>query len=265
MPLLLGDVWAVSPWSQFPRSSDEALPYEVLVIRQKVGVLEQLARASINTEERGAVLLKLANLHSLAESPEAAAQAIEEAVSLDPENVQLLQELVSLRKAQGDHAGLADALMRLANVKDSPAERREILLEHATIQEELLGDPQAARVSLELLRRQDPHDFEVLTRLENIYENVGDYALLVQMLLEKFDGNFPLDERIEAAIRSASVYETHLNNYPAAIAIARRAFELAPKNAHLIDELILRLKTGQLVTAWFIKPALLRLMKRSQS
>jgi tetratricopeptide (TPR) repeat protein len=93
-------------------------------------------------------------------------------------------------------------------------------------------------VSLELLRRQDPHDFEVLTRLENIYENVGDYALLVQMLLEKFDGNFPLDERIEAAIRSASVYETHLNNYPAAIAIARRAFELAPKNAHLIDELI---------------------------
>ena len=58
------------------------------------------------------------------------------------------------------------------------------------------------------------------------------------MLLEKFDGNFPLDERIEAAIRSASVYETHLNNYPAAIAIARRAFELAPKNAQLIEELI---------------------------
>ncbi len=213
--------------------------YEGLGDKAKtVGVLEQLAKASINTEERGAVLLKLANLHSLAESPGAAAQVIEEAVSLDPDNVQLLQELVSLRKAQGDHAGLADALMRLANVKDSPAERREILLEHATIQEELLGDPQAARVSLELLRRQDPHDLEVLGRLENIYEDVGDYALLVQMLHEKFDGDFPLEERIDAAIWAASVYEAHLNNYPAAIAIARRAFELAPKNAQLIEELI---------------------------
>lgn len=203
-----------------------------------VAVLEQLSRVDLSVKERREVLRRLADLHSESSSPEQAASVIEEAASLSPDNVDLLRKLAGLRKEQGDHAGHADALLRLAGVVGDSEERQLLLLDAARIQENKLGDLHAARASLEKLRREDPDNGAALLRLERIYEKLGDYELLARMLTAVVDGEGPVEERVQAAMRIVSMYEAHLDNVPAAVAMARRAFELDPRNPGTVDELI---------------------------
>lgn len=234
----LARVLAIDPLARDALELADRLHTQAGRLEDLVEVLERMLKLDLTATERRRVLARLAELHETRRNPDQAAAAMEEAASLAPDDVDLLRSLASLRRQQGDAAGQADALLRLAGVVEDPSERAELLLDAASIQENEVGDLHAARASLERLQRLDPENGAALLRLERIYEKLGDYDLLVGMLGAIVEGAAPVAERVEAAMRAVSLYEAHLENTPAAVAMARRAFDLDPKAPGPIDELI---------------------------
>ena len=112
------------------------------------------------------------------------------------------------------------------------------LLEAATLQDRELGDKEAARGTLEVLFGVDPTNLIGRSRLEVLYEELGEWGALLGMLTQISEGGEEVEIRVEAAIKAASVAETHLDDLLASVSHLRKALDMQPGNGQVIDEAI---------------------------
>jgi len=204
-----------------------------------VDILARKLKLDMSPAERRDTLRRVAELHRMRREPDLAARCLEEAASLDPTDTGILKDLVALYEKQENAQGLVSTLTRLAQATPDAMERRLSLLRAAELSAGTLQDASGARGILETLLALEPRDRDAQRRLQQIYEQMQDWRSLLQMLSEIVsDDGVDTAERIEAAMKAASVLETSQQDLVAARAMLQRASELDPHFLPVLDELI---------------------------
>ncbi len=204
-----------------------------------VDVLTRKLRLDMTSGERVATLRRLAGLHRVRRERDRAIRALEEASSLEPGDTGLLEDLVALYEEEEDARGLVSALERLAAASVGGPERGACLLRVADLLMAPLQDRVAARGVLESLLSEDPGHVEARRRLRALCEDLQDWPALLAMLGEVVsdEGQDP-GARVEAAMKAASVAETHQEDLAAAASFLEKAHEIDPEFLPVVDELI---------------------------
>jgi len=203
-----------------------------------VAVLGDKLKLDMSQGDRTATLIRMADLHLIRREVDRAAEDLEEASSIEPTDADILRKLGEVYGEGNDIAGKVSAIEKLSAVSSDTDERVRCLLEAARLQSDKLDDKVAARSTLEVLFGVDPTNAVGRGRLEELYEELGDWEPLMGMLSQVADGEGDMEQRLEASLKAASVAETHMDNLPAAISYLTKAADIAPENMQVIDESI---------------------------
>lgn len=222
-----------------------------------VDILTRKLRLDMTPAERVATLGRLAGLHEVRRERDRAIRALEEASSLEPGDTGILENLVALYDEEGNTRGLVSALERLAAASPGASERGACLLRAADLLVDPLEDTVAARGVLESLLSEDPGHPEARRRLRKVCEDLQDWPALLAMLSEVVsDETQDAGTRVEAAMKAASVAETHQEDLAAATSLLEKAHEIDPDFLPVVDELIrVHYRSGE----W---PGLLQALRR---
>jgi len=125
--------------------------------------------------------------------------------------------------------------VRQARMQD-PASRSELLLRMAHMQEERLGDRQAAVVTLREACEVDPKNLRLLRELARLLDAVGDIRGLVEAVARQV-GLCADDERATVFLRMGRLYGTALAEPVAATDAYLQALEADPISAEAVEGL----------------------------
>jgi len=145
-------------------------------------LLEADLAATLEAEERVAVLFRLARLHEdrLADLG-AAARDCERILELAPEHVVALRTLAALHERAKRFADLVDLNERLCRLTTDPRKSIALLQRTAEVQEEHLADEAAAIATYERILRLDPTHLPALRALSRLYGRAARWPDLVAM------------------------------------------------------------------------------------
>lgn len=203
-----------------------------------IAMLRHKLRLNLTQDERVATLLRLGGMLEGTGELKQAAEAFEEAVVLEPGDLNLLNRLRAIYTNLGDVKGQIDTIERVSIAAKAPKARISGLLEVALLQREQLGDLKAAMATLERVIADDPGNLTGRQRLEDVYEDVGDFQALVRLLSNVLDSKADATEKVRCAMKAAQVSEIELDNVPMAISLVRRAWAIDPENREVIDDLM---------------------------
>ncbi|MBK8482068.1 MAG: hypothetical protein IPL40_13000 [Proteobacteria bacterium] len=160
-----------------------ALGRELALDEDTVGALKQLANC-LNEPGARAQLLYAAGtlLETRLQQSEAAGSAYRRAVDVDPRHAPTLLALAQLHERNGEWAGLARALERLADVVRDSSLRARLWQQGGALHLDLTGDSDAARRLLARAARLMPDDAALLQRLSEAYELKGQGRELLETL-----------------------------------------------------------------------------------
>ncbi|OIP42424.1 MAG: hypothetical protein AUK47_04520, partial [Deltaproteobacteria bacterium CG2_30_63_29] len=117
------------------------------------------------------------------------------------------------------------------------SERKPIMLELAEIQAERLNQHEEARKTLEDVLLEEPSDATALDRLEWSYNQLGEWALLIQHYNRVVELSVDADERIALLFKISLINEEILNEPEAAIEAYQRVLEVQTENMDAIRAL----------------------------
>ncbi|MCC6215752.1 MAG: tetratricopeptide repeat protein [Polyangiaceae bacterium] len=179
--------------------------------------------------------------------PAAAASAWRRVLELQPGHARALRTLRDAYLAAGDYAALeelygaqndwdslADVFSTAADRAKEPAQKVELSYRAAAVYTDRLGQPERALRSYERVLSVDPADARAASALLPIFEREEKWARLpplYEVLLSKEEG---VAERIELLRKLVEVTGSRLGDKKAAVAYARRAYDLAPEDEHAL-------------------------------
>ncbi|NOZ01429.1 MAG: hypothetical protein GXP54_06015, partial [Deltaproteobacteria bacterium] len=203
-----------------------------------VGILERRLKLDMSQTTRVSTLNRIADLCLMRNEEKRAAEALEEASGIDPSDIETLRRLREVYEKSGDTAGMVSAIERLAAVSTDPDEKIHSLLDAAGLQAGKLKDKVAARNTLEILFGVDPGNVVGRGKLQDLYEELGEWEPLMAMLAQISENDDDPGVRVEAALKAASVAETHLDDLAVAASHIEKAREIEPDNSAVLDEAI---------------------------
>lgn len=203
-----------------------------------VKILEKKLRLDLSTDERAATLRKIGEIRESKGEFEEAASAYEEMVTHEPSSLDLLRRLERVYRRSGNMSGLVSTLERLAGVIGDITEATQLLLEAAQIQNEVLNDPDSARITVENLLSIEPDNARARSMLLAINERLGDWRSVLKILAEDIESAPDAKSRLAAAIRAAGVAETKVEDLAAALSYLNQAYAIDPKSMEVLDEKI---------------------------
>ena len=163
--------------------------------------------------------------------PRAAIEVYERLADHDPEDPAALDSLEALLTMVGDWEGMARLLGRRAEQAFDTEERTEMLRRLGSIQEELLGDRDAAIAAYTRAVEEDDTDVlshEALDRLYSLAQRPDD---LGRVLSRRIDLAADGSERITLGLRLGVLFEQELRNDDQAIEAYQRVLDDEPVNA----------------------------------
>jgi len=203
-----------------------------------MAMLRHKLRLNLSQEERVSTLLRLGGILEGSGELKQAAESFEEAVVLEPGDLNLLNRLRAIYANLGDVKGQIDTIERVSIAARTPKARISGLLEVAALQKDQLGDLKAAMATLERVIADDPGNLAGRQRLEEVYEELGDFQALVRLLSNVLDSKAEAAEKVRCAMKAAQISEIELDNVPMAISLVRRAWSVEPENREVIDDLM---------------------------
>jgi hypothetical protein len=129
-------------------------------------------------------------------------------VQREPQNQAALDVLLKSYRANGDVAKLGQLLETRIGTSVDSTERKQLLLELATLRQDAQGEPELAFLAMIRAFREDPNDSELRKRLERVADAAKTYDEL------------------------ASVYEAELPR----VAEARDAAEVCLRLGQILDQ-----------------------------
>ncbi|HKY37851.1 MAG TPA: tetratricopeptide repeat protein [Polyangiaceae bacterium] len=165
---------------------------------------------------------------------EDARSGLERALEVDRRRPDVRQRLQAIYRASGAVRELSEMLLEDANSAKDPAEQKKLLLRAAELLLASEGQAETAVQVLEMVRKQDPDNLEVVVLLARAYSGVrrsDDALALLTSVVEATKGR-----RIKAM---GQIFQEMANLHLAdgflsdAVAALMRAFELDPKNGKL--------------------------------
>ena len=208
----LGKALALTP-------EDRGLWEDLDALAAELGAWSDLVRAFDQAIESGALLgedqidlaLRVANRRQeRLDKPEAAAQAFERVLEMDPENDEATDALVALYTRVSAWEDLVRTLDRKASRTAKDGERLDLYLKVCDLFEEVLDDPERAAEYYRQVLGIDGHNLVALTALERIYEDADRWTDLADVLRSQIEALEGRAAAPEARFRLARVLEEHL-------------------------------------------------------
>ncbi|MBM4389035.1 MAG: tetratricopeptide repeat protein, partial [Deltaproteobacteria bacterium] len=201
-----------------------------------VKVLGKLAESSPNQMDR---LRYLSNIGEVYEKKirdyQLAIETFNEAFSIDETDMNLIESLERLYKAQNDHESLINILRRKADVR--PENEGVINLNIGRILEEKLSSPERAIDHYEEMLRIDPANLDALGRLEVLYGERNNWEKLIEVYERLYDTVEKIEDRIRMATNLAILHEETLNEPLLAVEDLLKILDLEPSNSYAVGNL----------------------------
>ncbi|MFO7566599.1 MAG: tetratricopeptide repeat protein [Enhygromyxa sp.] len=156
---------------------------------------------------------------------------IRQALDGQPEDAQLITTLLDWGAEEIDDDERA-ALMERRLVGANEAELATMAIELANLRA-AMDDPEGELRALEQAYARVPDDERVRTRLEGAYRATNDWKGLVQMLVSVADKAADPARKVALLREAATVQGEQLGDHDAAIALLRKASEVAPEDVAL--------------------------------
>lgn len=198
--------------------------------------LAQQSQGAERTEELEAAAALLAER---LDRPGAAAEALELALRDSPGDPEALRHLAALHLRAEAWEPAADALARLAERCEQPAERSALHQQVGAILQMHLEQPEQAQAQYLRAFEEDPENTEVFERLIRLYEADGRFEEQVALIDRAIDALRLADGRDASALaalyrRRAEVEGGHLDRPQAAAESLLEAVRLTPTDASLL-------------------------------
>ncbi|MEY4577927.1 MAG: hypothetical protein RL701_2630, partial [Pseudomonadota bacterium] len=197
-----------------------------------VACLQEIAPNIADGEQRVHVYQEIASTaeDKLADTA-LARSAYRKALEEQPDDLGLLDALIELDAAAGDHAALIDVLGRKAELVIESDQRARLLERQADVYERGLDDPEHAIAALENVVAEEPLP-SAYASLERLYQRThryGDLANLYTQQLERGVGR-----EVDLRYRLARTYRQSMNDNHAALGQLREALDREPNHADSI-------------------------------
>jgi tetratricopeptide (TPR) repeat protein len=159
-----------------------------------------------------------------------AEDAFERARALDPENLEILRALETIRHAPGRERDLVSTLRARAHLEPDISTKRDLLREAKGLAEGSLGDPELAEATLRDLVAEDEGDVWAYEELTKLRAAAGDDAEVVRLLLRRSE---LADDVATAALlkhEAAGVLRSKLGDDKRAISLFEEILDADPED-----------------------------------
>ncbi len=214
-------------------------------------VLERQLALAESDEAKLKVLRELGELVTNRMRAQGAVEIWRAAVELAPTDAGVLAAYEGAAKKQDDSTALADALERRLKLDLSTAERVNLLLRASSIYTSKRNDDERAIELLEEVLALEPeHKRATRTlrdlfvaqkeweRLEHLYQRFGDWEGLADLYVSIAEKAETRDERIDLQLRSAEVYESHLQEPQRALRSYERVLQEDDAHPRAVEALL---------------------------
>jgi tetratricopeptide (TPR) repeat protein len=168
--------------------------------------------------------------------PDLALPCFQTVVGFEPGHELALEAMAQLYRKSQQWQELGMVLSRWADAVKVPARARDLRTDAGEIAERQLNDMPGARALYEAVLAEDPTHERASDGLCRVSERSGDFAGLVKILQFRSEA-VRGDDRINAVVRIAEVYETRLNNDAEAVKILERTLNEAPDSVEVMRAL----------------------------
>lgn len=197
--------------------------------RRYAQATERFAAGCAELERKVALLAEVAEVHETRLGQrEFAFARLGAAFELQPTSEALRTRLATLADEGGLHEELALIYESVADVWESEPIAVTLLLELGALQDEKLGDADAAEESFRRILELDASNGGALDALGALFERHGNHVALIEVLEKQLGVAIEIDARRELLHRIARVQHEQLGAREDAIASLERAFELDP-------------------------------------
>jgi len=197
------------------------------------------AAVEIDPETKKARLLAAARLaESALGDVHAAAECLDGALAVDPQDPYALEELARLREGQGRFSEVAELLTRRIEVEDSADERVALLRRLADLYRGPLGDVATAIATYLDVLEAEPGDASAQDALEQLYEDAERWEDLRELLETRLAESSQDDVRIALRVRLASLSEKAFGRPEEALHQLQEILSLDPTHVEAQDELL---------------------------
>lgn len=161
------------------------------------------------------------------------------ALDHEPTNEDLQRSLEELAHRTGKWSDVAKgyrAQLSKLDTKDDPG-IQELALRLARIDEEQLGDAEAAARHLEGVLAADPDNVDAIYSLDRLYTSLAAWEKLAELLKKEIELAASDEERVSLSYRLGEIYEGHLELPGKALDAFRAVLELDPHHPAAIASL----------------------------
>lgn len=167
-----------------------------------------------------------------------AAQAFEQILALDPAHVSALESLERIYKQSENWEALKGIYQRRIDEPASEEELKATLHIMGSLLLEKLNDLDAAVLVYHQLRALDSNNLQILGRLEQLYRQLEQWDMWVDIARERVEHIRRPEQRKEVLMEIAKVHEEKLDEFAEAIATLREVHAIDPQDTSVLDELL---------------------------
>ena len=194
-------------------------------------LLEADLAATVQPEERVAILFRLARLHEdRLSDPDAAARDCVRVLELAPDHAVALRTLAGLYERSKRFAELVELNERLGRMTTDARKSIALLQRTAEVQEEHLGDDEAAAGTYQRILHLDPTHLPALRALGRLHARAGRWAELVAMSRAEAEASPSTASAAGLLFRVGELLEHRIGDERGAVAAYREALTLSPEH-----------------------------------
>jgi len=200
-----------------------------------VAILDQGIEATLVPDLRADLYARKAKiLEERLAAPDRAIAAWHEAIASRPDHQQAFAAIERLLEAAGRSADLAETLERHAEVVVEAREREQLAKRVAVLHEKVLRQPEKAIAAWRSVLDLDEGSAEALDALERLYNEVGDWPSLAEVLQRKVEGCHDVVTLRRLWFQAARLHDEKLNDASEAASQLRAILDIDPDDAEAL-------------------------------
>lgn len=194
-----------------------------------VALYESLIQTATDEDLRVTLLTRVAQVHEgeVGDVP-SAISVYERILATAPNNLEAASALQALHERSGNWGEQARTLVRKSEIVADLQEKKQLLFRAAQIQEEVLGDADAAIATFHAVLAADDVDNTAMDGLERLYLRLERWVPLKDVYVKKSEATDDPDDKKRLLFMLASVYDLHLTDLPKAIETYQAILDLDP-------------------------------------
>ncbi len=224
-------------WTQDFTNEDSARELERMAgLTQRWNELLTTANQSLSeldpaeTEVRNAICLKCARWYGREGHPEYAVPYLQQVLQIDPVNRGAMRQMAELYRQTQQWPIYAQALSKLVDMTEDPAERADVYVSMGELKEEHFKQPEQAIQHYRDALEGVPAHLGAIKSLERVYRARESWNELAEILRRKIAALSEPEEVLQAKLELAETYEDRAVDRAKAVEQYKRVLEDEPRN-----------------------------------